>query len=254
MNKFFTLSLIIPCYNEASRLPSSDFISFAEENPGYNICFVNDGSTDNTAELLAALVKQHPENMSLISYAENKGKAEAVRTGINTILNSEQKTDYIGFWDADLSTPLCEVRKFIDVLNTQYDIDIVVGSRWQHLGAKIQRKTFRGLAAKFVSIIISKYLSIPIYDSQCGAKIFRSKDAILIFQDEFVSRWLFDVEIFKRTMIINSVCYPEEHIYELPVSQWIEMGNSKLKFYHIFKILSELIRIFSYYRKYGQTT
>ena len=119
-------TIIVPCYNEEKRLPVEEFISFAENNDDVRFVFVNDGSQDNTPEILKALSRRNPL-LSVIHLKENRGKAEAVRQGVLHALK-HFSPDYIGYWDADLATPLHEIRKFVDDLSFS-PCQIIIGSR-----------------------------------------------------------------------------------------------------------------------------
>ncbi|MBP2834301.1 glycosyltransferase, partial [Aquimarina sp. U1-2] len=108
------VGVVIPCYNEEERLLSKEFIDFVNSNLGYHLCFVNDGSTDNTLEVLNNLQKGRETNISVYNCEKNGGKAEAVRQGVLHLAKDAQ-LDYIGYLDADLST---DFRDFDDLVKT----------------------------------------------------------------------------------------------------------------------------------------
>jgi CheY-like chemotaxis protein len=97
------VGVVIPCYNEESRLKEAEFANFVNNNHGYLLCFVNDGSTDGTLEVLNKFKLAHPDTIEVYDCAQNGGKAEAVRQGILHLIK-DPTLDYIGFLDADLST------------------------------------------------------------------------------------------------------------------------------------------------------
>ena len=107
-----SLCIIIPCYNEAKRLPVGEFEEYLNNEHTANFYFVNDGSKDDTLFILDNLKHKYPNKISIITLPKNMGKAEAIREGINEVLISENIYDYIGFFDADLSTPLSEIVNF----------------------------------------------------------------------------------------------------------------------------------------------
>ena len=106
-----TLSLVIPCFNEAERLSKADFLDALAKWPWVSFCFVDDGSTDSTAEKIAHLERLSPSVQALY-LPKNMGKAEAVRAGVRYLCHNAC-ADYVGFWDADLATPLDEIPLFM---------------------------------------------------------------------------------------------------------------------------------------------
>ena len=242
------LTLVVPCYNEAQRLPLDDFAQFLKAHPQVRICFVDDGSRDGTRGILEEFSARFPRVAEVIALPQNKGKAEAVRAGMLRFLETPHGGEYAGFWDADLATPLETSLRFLDVLEKDERTRCVIGSRSPKLGAKVERKPLRHFVGNAVAFVIRRYLGVPIYDTQCGAKIFCRAEVAELFNEPFVSRWLFDVEIFKRMTLCHSKAYPAEHVREMPLLEWRDVAGSKLKFYHGAKIMLELARIALHYR------
>ena len=197
--------------------------------------------------MLENFCARFPTSTDLVVLPENKGKAEAVRAGMSRFLENP-RGEYAGFWDADLATPLETSLTFLDTLEKDEHIHCVIGSRSPRLGAKVERKPLRHFVGNAVAFVIRLYLGIPIYDTQCGAKIFRRGEVAALFTEPFVSRWLFDVEIFKRMTLRHSKAYPARHVRETPLLEWRDVEGSKLKFYHGAKIMLELARIALRYR------
>ena len=191
----FHIALIIPCYNEASRFPVNRFVSFLKKKKTVSIYFVNDGSSDNTDSVLEDLRIKFPEYVSVINQEKNGGKAAAVRLGMNNALRNN-KFNRFAFLDADLSTSIEECILLSKKITKE--ISFVFGSRIKKLDNKIQRKAHRFIIGRVIATFISKMLRLPIYDSQCGCKIFSREWTTLIFNEVFLTRWLFDVEIFYR--------------------------------------------------------
>ena len=169
------VGVVIPCYNEEERLSSDEFKEFAHKNLGYHLCFVNDGSTDNTLQVLEELKLANKSHISVFDCEKNGGKAEAVRQGMLHLAKDPQ-LDYIGFLDADLST---DFRDFHDLVETLEDSDfkIVSGSRMARMGADITKESARKIISMTINLIIRTILQMPFNDTQCGAKIMR-KDII----------------------------------------------------------------------------
>lgn len=228
-----SLALVIPCKDEAKRLMTDAFLDALRNYPYLSFLFVDDGSTDDTAEVLALLERQSPAIHALY-LPQNVGKAEAVRTGINWLLDNTE-AEAVGFWDADLATPLSEIPTFVHALRGE----AAIGSRWPHLGAQIDRNVFRHCTGSMMKTLIRLVLRLPVYDTQCGAKIFRRDLARRIFARPFLTRWLFDVELLKRipSQLLRS------SVAEVPLSFWRDVAGSKLGLRDSFRQLYDLARI-----------
>lgn len=242
------IGIVIPCYNEADRLKTSEFILFNKTYSDYVLCFVNDGSKDETLNQLIKLKTQCslPENILIVSLIVNSGKAEAVRTGVNHLL-TDPAIQYIGYLDADLSTSLEEYVHIVDYQQDQHLFAIVCGSRIKRMGAGINREFYRHYIGRFIATLISSILKMPFYDTQCGAKIFTRSLAENCFRAPFVSKWLFDVEIFLRMKIHYGVEEAHLLIYEYPLKQWIHADGSKIGLKDIIYTPLQLLKISIYY-------
>ncbi len=239
-------ALVIPCYNEAARLQSNVFIDFAHHYPNIHFVFVNDGSRDNTSTVLTALAGQIPDQSTVLDNAVNQGKAGVVRQGVLYAIDS-LPAEVIGFWDADLATPLPTAVDMLQVLEANPTLWMIFGARVQLLGRHIDRKPYRHYLGRVFATCVSVLLKLPIYDTQCGAKIFRRTPPLRsLFEEPFVSRWIFDVEIIARFMRLpaGSSPRPEDAIYEYDLMSWKDVDGSKVKPLDFFKALGDLYRIF----------
>ena len=239
--------VVIPCYNEEKRLPENSFREFVgkEENAAIHFCFVNDGSTDETATLLDRLKNEKRDNISVVNMPENSGKAEAVRQGMLQVLK-QGDFQAVGYFDADLATPLDEIQRLKSHLFDQPDRLMVCGSRVKLLGRDIKRKFFRHYAGRVFATLVSLILKLPVYDTQCGAKMMKLELAEMVFAEKFISRWLFDVEIFAR--ICKSSLNPVSVISEVPLLEWNEVGESKVSLWAMVNVPKDLFRIKREYR------
>ena len=238
-------AVIIPCYNESERLQFASFKSFLIVNPHYTLCFVNDGSTDDTLEKLEDFCSSH-HNAMVYDMPKNGGKAEAVRQGVNFILNN-YSFDQIGFMDADLSTSLAEYKKLAETLEDQESLKIVFGSRQSSEENNIERTFFRDIASKAVSAMTKVILGLPIHDTQCGAKVFEKQTARYCFSKSFLTRWLFDVEIFIKMKNL----YGEKtmrSLQELPLTEWVHVDGSKISVKDSLRIPRMLLNIYYNYK------
>jgi dolichyl-phosphate beta-glucosyltransferase len=239
-------TVVIPCYNEEKGISNSEYSNFLNNNPEVFICFVNDGSKDNTLGVLNLLKDKYPQQIYILSLEKNSGKAEAVRLGIN-FCNINFPHQYIGYLDADLATTLEE---FIDLRNyLQGEIVFGFGSRIRKLGSTIERENSRFLIGRVVATFISNILDIKVYDTQCGSKLFTKEISEKLFEKEFISRWLFDVEIFFRMIHIFGKEEAIKKMLEIPLNLWVEKGDSKVKITYGFKLWFDLFEIQRKYKK-----
>lgn len=215
-------TIIIPCYNEAHRLLVDEYRVFLREND-FSILFVNDGSTDNTNEVLQKLIEEFTGQLEILDLPINSGKAEAVRLGI---LKALLTSDEVAFIDADMSVSLVELKTMFQRIEKY---SFVFGSRIKTLNNNIERKWLRHYISRVFATMVSTVVGLPIYDSQCGVKIFKKELAIALFDEKFFSRWLFDVEIFFRLKRLYNLKEIQAIAYEYPLIQWQEKGGSKLR-------------------------
>lgn len=235
------INIVIPCYNEEKRLEFKKFLNFIEKREYLYFTFVNDGSTDKTLDLLRKLSKRS-DRISLLDLKKNGGKAEAVRKGLKQ--SDLSFFDYIGFWDADLATPLEAIDDFVEVFRKRNDIHYISGARVSLLGKKIERKVYRHYIGRIFATFASMALQIPIYDSQCGAKVFASNQVEGIFDNKFISKWLFDIEIMKRLIKKYGIEKIKNTYYEYPLNAWKDIHGSKLKLIDFLKAPYELLMIY----------
>lgn len=236
--------IAVPCYNEAERLKGEEFLRFAQQHEKIEFLFANDGSKDNTLEVLQRLADRSPRLHSL-DIQPNGGKAEAVRKAMLHAAE-EYQPDYIGFFDADLASPLEEIPSMIEWAEKGYDM--VMGLRLMRLGAKVKRKPLRHYLGRCFATCASLMLDLPVYDTQCGAKLFRREVVEKIFPDQFTTRWLFDVELLARYRQLFGKENAIEKIYEYPLFQWEDVDGSRLKKSDFFKAPQELWQIKKRYK------
>ncbi|CAM3021495.1 glycosyltransferase [Flavobacterium frigoris] len=243
--------IVIPCYNEEKGLPLNEYLTFLDTTPEAIICFVNDGSTDKTLQVLTLLQQKCSEKVHIVSLLKNSGKAEAVRIGIN-YCNQNFHHQFIGYLDADLATSLEE---FMDL--TAYlkeDVVFCFGSRIRKIGSEIVRENSRFLLGRVIATFISQVLGLKVYDTQCGCKVFTKVVSELLFKEEFLSKWLFDVELFFRMMVLFGKEKAIRKMHEAPLNSWVEKGNSKVKPTYFFKLWTDLYQINKKYKNLLQNS
>lgn len=242
------IGVIIPCYNEATRLSGKDFTRFSDDNAGYHLCFVNDGSKDNTLEVLNSLRQGRENYISVFDMPRNGGKAEAVRQGILHLIR-DPDFDFVGYLDADLSTDFADFDDLVQTLISS-QVKLVSGSRISRVGADITRAGARQIISKVINLLIRQILGMSFQDTQCGAKVMQREVAEHVFQESFITRWLFDVEIFLRMKKFYGADSVKHLIYEQPLKRWIHAEGSKLSMKDSLKIVGQLSKIAMHYRNY----
>jgi len=223
--------IVIPCYNEARRLNISAFKRFTFKGHLQRFLFVDDGSTDETWQVLEGLHEDDPQHFLLCHLPRNIGKGEAVRQGLLQAFDTAP--DYVGYWDADLATPLDIIPTFCELLDKRPDLEMVFGARVRLLGRTVERRALRHYLGRVFATAASLVLGLGIYDTQCGAKLLRASPLVqLLFQQPFATRWLFDVEILARLMQSRrgtDLRQAQDIIYEFPLEEWHDVAGSKVK-------------------------
>ncbi len=246
--------IVVPCYNEAARLDLEAFKSFAAREPGIGFLFVNDGSSDGTLARLRELEANDRESFAVLDLPRNVGKAEAVRAGLCVAFKSN--AEYVGYWDADLATPLDEIARFAAVLERLPKVELVFGARVQLLGRTVQRSQLRHYLGRVFATAVSQVLGLAIYDTQCGAKLMRRTPPLAaLFATRFCVNWTFDVEILARLIqsrALSGLAPASEAVYELPLECWHDVAGSKVRPIDFFVAFFEVARIWYRYRGRGK--
>ena len=223
------VTLVVPCYNEAGRLDRAELLRLARARDGLSVLLVDDGSTDATAAVLEELRRAEPSRISVVRLARNGGKAEAVREGLGAAM--ADGAAIVGYADADLSTPVDELVRLVDAAAAS-PRDAVLGSRVRLLGRRIERRAHRHYLGRVFATFASLALRLPVYDTQCGAKLFRATPALAAaLASPFRTRWIFDVELLARLRTGGPGAPPldEDAIEEVPLRAWRDVGGSKLR-------------------------
>jgi len=184
-------SIVIPAYNERRRIGQTlertlDYIH--QQHWNAEVVAVDDGSRDETAQIISGFAAQNPE-LRLLSNPGNQGKGYAVRNGI---LSS--RGEYLLFTDADLSSPLSEAPKLFAALDA--GADVAIGSRWLDPSLQVERQPLkRRIYSRTFNLYLRILLGVPFRDTQCGFKAFKRQAAAGIFPLQRIMRWGFDAEI-----------------------------------------------------------
>lgn len=226
------LSIIIPAYNEASRIEDTVIdiqIYLNKKSINAEVIIVNDGSDDNTADVVKKLIQQH-SNIRLLDSKQNEGKGSAVKRGM---LKSSGKICL--FTDADNSTRINQIEKLIPFLDKGFDV--AIGSRATHdaeiLVQQPWQKVFLGkLGNKLIQLLAIS----NIKDTQCGFKIFTREAAQKIFPNLTINGWAFDIEalVLARRQDLK--------IQEVGIT-WEDSSYSHVKFQDYFQVIRDLFKI-----------
>jgi glycosyltransferase involved in cell wall biosynthesis len=238
------LALVVPCYNEAARLPVDRLRAFLTDDKSVGLVLVDDGSTDATRARLEAVGEGFEERVQVLTLPRNQGKAEAVRQGMLRAL--EGGAEGVGYWDADLATPLEELERLRAVLEQHPEVVMVLGARVNLLGRHIERSPLRHYLGRIFATAASVTLGLPVYDTQCGAKLFRVTPELgELFAEPFETRWLFDVEILARFLGQRRRAggSAQGAIVEYPLHEWRDVAGSKVRTFDFVTGLIGLLRI-----------
>lgn len=232
-----SIAIVIPCYNETKRLKKESILDLYYKTNA-DIFLVNDGSKDNTLALLYEISNDKPDRIKVIHHTTNLGKANTINQAIRSIVGNNY--DYIGYFDADFSTPVSEIVRMLE-MTEKIKPDFLVGSRIALLQSDIQRKRYRHYIGRIIVSIINFKHHLGIYDTQCGAKIFSKKIIDTAFSKPFKTKWLFDIEIFIRLKNAGLLSGG----YEMPLQHWKDVAGSKLSWKSITKVLREILIIYN---------
>lgn len=218
-----SVCIVVPCFNEAPRLDADAFRALSEQVD--QILFVDDGSTDRTRAVLQEIAGSSDGRIDVLSLDRNVGKAEAVRVGLLEAI--ERGSTVVGYLDADLAAPTSEMVRLVEIAHQQPQRTAVLGSRVALLGHHVRRRPARHYLGRLYATAASVALGVPIYDTQCGAKVFRvGRPLQLALADPFHDRWSFDVELLGR--ILSDPAQSADPVIEVPLLAWSDVEGSSV--------------------------
>ncbi len=232
--------VVVPCYNEAQRLDVERFRALGGSER-IRLLFVNDGSTDDTGSVLKAL-STSADAVDVLELPRNVGKAEAVRLGLVSAV--ESGAPIVGYYDADLATPPHELLRLLDILEAKPELSVVTAARVALLGRDIVRRATRHYLGRFFATGAALVLRQRIYDTQCGAKLFRvTPSFIAATAKPFQSSWIFDVELIGRLLRGSDSAepVPTSAFEEIPLREWHHVSGSKLGVRQMVRALVDLL-------------
>jgi len=239
-------SIIIPAYNESGRIrPTLDeLVRYSREhNWDVEILVVDDGSRDDTAQIVLDYGKSHPQ-IRLVRNPGNRGKGFSVKNGM-----LHAQGEICLFTDADLSSPVGEALHLLDAIAS--GADIAIGSRWLKAELQTERQPlYRQLFGRIFNLVLRVILGLNFADTQCGFKAFRREAVQQIFPLQRIERWGFDPEILFLARRAGLV------VKEVPVV-WAHSEGTRLHpFRDGFRMFVEVLRIrwYSISGAYSATT
>lgn len=242
------ISLVVPCYNEESRLNVQYWFGVIRKHTDVDFLFVDDGSKDETLRVLRSF--QIFPNVQVLPLKNNSGKGEAVRQGFHQVVRamnvSIPEPMIIGFLDCDGAFSQDDISTVIDqssrLLIDGRRYEAFISSRVKLLGRKIERSNFRHVVGRLIATFISFGWPNAPYDSQSGFKMFLVTDDLqAAISKEFQTKWFFDLEILSSLRIGT--------IYEFPLNEWTEVNGSHLDLSSIVGVLREVLKVRRVIRK-----
>jgi len=221
------LSIIIPAYNEESRLPKTlERIHNYVVSRAYSaeVIVVDDGSRDGTVRLVEESMKKYPE-LRLVSNTSNRGKGFSVRHGM-----LKARGEIALFTDADLSAPIEEADKLVAAICTE-QYDAAIGSRAMRNMIEVHQSLLRRMAGKIFNVLVRLATGVDFGDTQCGFKAFRRESSRILFEQQLIEGFGFDPEILFLAR------YHRLQVAEVPV-RWAHVPGTKV---HVF---SDSLRMF----------
>jgi glycosyltransferase involved in cell wall biosynthesis len=235
--------MVVPCFNEENRLDLDYWKQIIIERSNVYWIFVNDGSTDNTKDALLKL--ENKNNVLVLDYTNNKGKAEAIRVGINEAFKSIKGIQLVGYCDSDRAFAKEDIFIMIDKaivdINDQKTYKVWISSRIALSGRKIMRKKNRHYIGRMISTYVTNGWDAAPYDTQSGLKLFSSNANLeMAFSKPFKTKWFCDLELITRIL----AQYPKQNIiWEEPLNYWQDIGNSRITLRQYPNILKEIYLI-----------
>ena len=184
------LTIVVAAFNEAERLPATlpRFASFCDARPDTDVLIVNDGSEDDTGEVIEAFAREHPV-VRAIHNTSNHGKGYALRQGVMAVTRG-----WILLTDADLSTPLEEIDKLVSAANRS-QASIAIGSRAiDRRLVGLRQSAAREWSGRFFNVVMRTITGLPFRDTQCGFKLYRRDAAHIVFPRQRLDGFAADVE------------------------------------------------------------
>ena len=234
--------VVVPCYNEERRLDPARLGPLASSGR-LQLLFVDDGSTDGTAAVLGRLETRWTASTFSPSRGTSGRRKPFAAVSSRAI---ETGAPIVGYYDADLATPPEELVRMVDLLENRPDLEFVMAARVALLGRHIRRRATRHYLGRVFATFASLTLHIPVYDTQCGAKVFRASPAVrAAVADPFRSSWVFDVELIGRLLrgTAGAEPVPLAAFEEMPLLEWRDVSGSRLRIRDMARAFADLLAV-----------
>ena len=238
-----SIGIVVPCFNEELRLNLDYWHQLITEIHQVDWIFVNDGSEDNTLNVLRENLKF--KNVQVLNLERNQGKSEAVRYGMLEFSKRLKSYFAIGFLDSDSAFSTCDVKRLVElcekkIFQETHGFEAVISSRVKLAGRTISRNTNRHYISRILLTLVNWKWSEAPYDTQSGFKIFRNSTMLTsALEIPFRTKWFVDLELFARMGAMSG----PNRIWEEPVQSWLEVPGSKIGAKTSFKITKDIYSI-----------
>ena len=234
--------LVVPCYNEASRW-NSEYWRDVLQVEGVRWLFVDDGSSDETLCILQGLRSDGSDgSVEVLQQPKNRGKAEAVRAGLLSLLARGDVQGPVGFMDADGAFEPADIRRLVSLQTSSGEhYEAVWSSRVALAGRAIHRSIWRHYVSRAIATVVCwRDPTIP-YDTQSGFKIFEASPTLsAVLREPLRTRWMFEPELLARWKTVTG---RPLRVWEEPLTAWSEVAGSHLRGRELLRISRELVTV-----------
>ena len=232
--------IVVPCFNEAGRW-NADYWGSMLALDGVRWVFVDDGSRDGTRGLIDEVAEASSGIASALHLDRNRGKAEAVRTGLLAALDSGSRS--VGFMDADGAFAVGDVERFAALMSEKRheQVDSLWSSRVALAGRDIHRSDSRHYLGRLVATVLTLGEEYLPYDTQSGFKLYVADDRLRgCLEEPFSTRWMFDLELYYRWRRAHG---SPMRVWEEPLQSWRDVAGSKVTGRESLRALREIAAI-----------
>jgi glycosyltransferase involved in cell wall biosynthesis len=231
--------VVIPCFNEERRLNPVFFVDLVNTH-ACELIFVDDGSTDNTYNVISSLPLAQA-SFEIIRLDKNRGKANAIRVGLNHALIKGY--EFIGLYDADGAIHPQDMGNAFQIIGGSTDINVVSGARILLAGNNVSRLNHRRWMGRIIATLVSLIMGLQIYDPQSPCKVYRASCLAVISKFNIKTKWFVDAEILK--FLSREQDKSSRWLVEFPVTNWKDVAGSNISCKSSLRVLQDLFILIS---------